>query len=118
MNGSLIRDKIAPELQDKGCDINVKVLNSGEFHREILNSIAAEVAIIQKSEFGQMDQTKLCQRIVEIETLLRTLAEVNKIPVAAIETVYNNMLKERGGYGARLYLERLDADKENTDKDK
>ena len=96
MKGHLIRDKSATREQNPGA---VRILNKDEFQKALVLKLVETAGLIQN---GNNEQN--VRLIAELETIIRHLAEINKIPVVAIENMFNTLSQKEGLYNAQLFI--------------
>lgn len=97
MKGRLIRDKSAARAESSNA---VRILNKDEFQKALVLKLVETAGLIQN---GNNEHN--IQQIAELETIIRHLAEINKIPVVAIENMFNTLSQKEGLYNAQLFIE-------------
>lgn len=96
----LCRDKIPQIIQDKGFECEVRVVDHGEYQREIVRKVLEEAS-------GVSNHADPDHLVAEIADLLITLEAVKKAFGLSSEEINNAVersLAEKGGYNEMLYL--------------
>jgi len=100
MKGKLVRDKIPALTVANNQQVYVKILSKEEFQGALILELINKLGILKDG-----NEESNVEILAEAETIIRHLAEINKISPTAIETVYNKMVALKGNYSARLFME-------------
>jgi len=107
---TLLRDKIAAEKRNEDSRVQLKILSKPEFQTVIIVEMLKAAGRL----FDGNNEMNI-QILAELETFIRHLAEINKIPFSAIENMYNTLAGKYGLYNAQIAMEIDNEPPKNTD---
>jgi len=103
MTRILLRDKMAANRRNTDANSKLTVLPKRAFQTAVVVEMFRSAGKLTEENKGNNDVN--IQILAELETFIRHLAEINKIPYTAIENMYNTLANTYGVYNAQIAME-------------
>jgi AcrR family transcriptional regulator/predicted house-cleaning noncanonical NTP pyrophosphatase (MazG superfamily) len=110
--GKLVRDRIPELIRARGEQATTRVLDEREYRTELHAKLFEEAGelveateLVEAGELAGAGAAAVAEELADVREVLLAVAALHGIPWAEVEQVAEHKRNERGGFGARLYLD-------------